>query len=171
MCCPHGSAFRRTGKARSATSTASMGFDDVADGVAQHNKYSGGITAHCSLRSTPPRHLVEHLARAQCWQRGSKIGIGSARGGLLFCGEERRSRGLKLGGIGLSPWVDLGWGDADMGEEEPSSLFVARRGQQREEEDRLLLREGGAGGVGMEQGNRGAGFLLAVEKGEGRKGK
>ena len=35
----------------------------------------------------------------------------------MFCREERRSRGLKLGGIGLSPWVELGWGDAAMGEE------------------------------------------------------
>jgi hypothetical protein len=92
-----------------------MGFDSVADGAAQHNKHLTGITVCCSLCSTPPRHLAEHLACAQCWQRGSKIGIGSTRGGLLFCGEERRSRGLKLGGIGLSPWVELGWGGCSHG--------------------------------------------------------
>jgi hypothetical protein len=34
---------------------------------------------------------------------------------LLFCGEERRSRGLELGGIDLSPWMELRWGREEEG--------------------------------------------------------
>jgi hypothetical protein len=41
-------------------------------GSRKNSEHRGGITACCSLRNTPLGHFVEHVARAQRWQRGSR---------------------------------------------------------------------------------------------------
>jgi hypothetical protein len=83
--------------------------------------HRGSTTSRAGLRQkqhTPgERHgmLQQHISldiMPNTWHARSG-GSETKRGKvprLLFCGEERRSRGLKLGDIGLSPWVELGWG-------------------------------------------------------------
>jgi hypothetical protein len=44
MGCPHGSAFRQTGKARSATSTINTVFDGVTGGAAQQARERCHVT-------------------------------------------------------------------------------------------------------------------------------
>jgi hypothetical protein len=79
-------------------------FDGVADGLCKTAN-----TRRPSRRAATthlPRHFAEHLACARRWQRDkAREGVGA----VVLWGREG-GRGLKLGGIGLSPWVELGWG-------------------------------------------------------------
>jgi hypothetical protein len=81
---------------------------------------------------------------------------------LLFCGEERRSRGLELGGIDLSPSMELRWGR----EEEGSvGKIVGWRHGQRPREQREKKRNGAAAwrcGALEERRSRAPCLLLAM---------
>jgi hypothetical protein len=108
--CPHGS-FRRTGKARNAVSTTSEGRRRRERGCAKNSEHPASVTTCCN--NTSPLTLCRALGMraAVAARKPGLTGTAAFRRGaaqrgkvgelLLFCGEERRSRGGRCLGARL----------------------------------------------------------------------
>jgi hypothetical protein len=98
-------------------------------GLRKNSEHRGGITACCSLRNTPLGHFVEHVARAQRWQRGSR---GRGRGCRNSGAASWRSCAARgVGHMARRSWAQgrIGHGKSSLGKGDDAVGIPGRRGQ------------------------------------------
>jgi hypothetical protein len=98
-------------------------------GLRKNSEHRGGITACCSLRNTPLGHFVEHVARAQRWQRGNR---GRGRGCRNSGAAPWRSCAARgVGHMARRSWAQgrIGHGKSSLGKGDAAVGIPGRRGQ------------------------------------------